>query len=796
MAAGQQPEGQEPYRQEPDGYATEREFTGHSAEREFSGYSTEREYTGANGTDYDPHRTYREAAADEQIVGLPRALRDRYTVLGELPDPGSEADVLLVRDTAGPDGTNRKVIKIYRRGVHADPVVWAKVRELRSDHIVRFIETGTAGGRDYEVMEYVPGGNLAKLAAGRRPVPLDAVVRVVGQVSAALAELHRHGIVHRDLKPENILVRRADRFDVLDVVVTDFGLARAPEQSVVAASRTGTLAYLAPETLLSKGAQSSKARDWWALGMIVRDLLTGSRAFTDMTEAGIVQSLGLRPVDLGAVTDPRAHLLCRGLLLRDPAQRWGAEQVSDWLAGGTPAVADEPVTEAAGIKPITFQAVAYQDPRALALALGRSWDVAVARYFKPSENLMGEPSAWRELQVWLEQLREADGRDVEELYALIDGKLLSRSVAPDVKLLLLIQWLNPELPPIYRGRAMGRDNLAALAEHMVIAPQPEPGLSLLITDLRRHDLLPALARMRGGGGLAEVSTRWRQLNGQFGQLALAAGPVLPPAACQEVTDEDNPRRQAALLFLALDPQAHAARLREHAASLPGLLPMLVPWFDRVRAETRSRPGPLNDPLLLTLFPQAARESAAADLARREHEDSVKRRKDFWDERERQRRAQGTDVARALGNSSVIVGGIAVLFVITTFLEPHWHFTEGGTPVKFTVAHAAANTVTAIVVAALVIATELSLAARLGRDYPRFPRFNGRDIRQSGQRVHGVGRGCLTLIGIIVGISVALESPAVIYVIAGILQLRSYLRRRAEWKRVHEQERRQILGDAA
>ena len=113
--------------------------------------------------------------ADEQIVGLPRTLRERYTALSELPEPGSEADVLLVRENAAPDDTNRKVVKIYRRGVHADPVVWARMRELSSGNIIRFIETGTSAGRDYEVMEYVPGGNLAKLAAERRPVPLDAV---------------------------------------------------------------------------------------------------------------------------------------------------------------------------------------------------------------------------------------------------------------------------------------------------------------------------------------------------------------------------------------------------------------------------------------------------------------------------------------------------------------------------------------------------------------------------------------------------------------------------------------------
>ena len=678
---------------EPDRYATYREFADPSDEdagRRLS-HETQREGSRAIGKHRDPRRTYHEepgqpdgqdprrtywegsgpawnsgsgtggsdedaSDGDGPIMGLPPALRPRYMVLRELPNPGSEADVLLVRENAAPDDTDRKVVKIYRRGVHADPVVWAKVRELSSENIARFIETGTSGGRDYEVMEYVPGGNLAKLAAaeagaaGRRCPGGQA-----GQ--PRLAELHRHGIVHRDLKPENILVRRADP---LDVVVTDFGLAKAPEQSVVAASRTGTLAYLAPETLLSKGAQSSKARDWWALGMIVRDLLTGSRAFTDMTEAGIVQSLGLRPVDLGAVTDPRAHLLCRGLLLRDPAQRWGAEQVSEWLAGGTPAVADEPVAEAAGIKPITFQAVAYQDRKALALALGRSWDLAVPRYFA-DENLMGEPSAWRELQAWLEQFRDTYGSDLEELYALIDDQLLSRSVAPDVKLLLLIQWLNPELPPVYRGRPMDRGNLAALAEHMVVAPESEPGLNLLITDLRRHNLLPALARMRGGGGLAEVSTRWRQLNGRFGQLALAArglpaaapggdGRGQPPPAGSPALPRPGPagaRGEAGAHHQPARPHARAGPVvRPHPGrgpepTEPAGRPPAAPLVPAGRPRLdRGRPGP-----------QGTRGCGPAQQG-------------AWTEQERQRLAGAPGLARAMGYSGIIAGVMLIMFIAT------------------------------------------------------------------------------------------------------------------------------------
>ena len=97
----------------------------------------------------DPRRTYREAspgfdragareppaadaADDEVIVGLPHALRSRYRVLEELPNPGAEADVLLVRDamSTGPGAAadDLRVVKVYRRNMHADQAVWAKIQ--------------------------------------------------------------------------------------------------------------------------------------------------------------------------------------------------------------------------------------------------------------------------------------------------------------------------------------------------------------------------------------------------------------------------------------------------------------------------------------------------------------------------------------------------------------------------------------------------------------------------------------------------------------------------------------------
>ena len=109
--------------------------------------------------------------------------------------------------------------------------------------------------------------------------------------------MHKKSIVHRDLKPENVLIRRYDGAGI-DVAVTDFGLARLLAQSVVNASRSGTLAYLPPEALLPSGAEVSNKWDWWSLGVIARELATGVRAHANMAAVTVEKATLIHGIDV------------------------------------------------------------------------------------------------------------------------------------------------------------------------------------------------------------------------------------------------------------------------------------------------------------------------------------------------------------------------------------------------------------------------------------------------------------------------------------------------------------------
>jgi serine/threonine protein kinase/Tol biopolymer transport system component len=141
------------------------------------------------------------------------------------------------------------------------------------------------------VMELVDGPTLAdRIAEG--PIAVADAVPIARQLAEALEAAHERGIIHRDLKPANVKVR-ADGV----VKVLDFGLAKSLDPSAGHADAMssptlslhatqagvilGTAAYMAPEQ--ARGANVDKRADIWAFGVILFEMLTGSRLFSGQT---------------------------------------------------------------------------------------------------------------------------------------------------------------------------------------------------------------------------------------------------------------------------------------------------------------------------------------------------------------------------------------------------------------------------------------------------------------------------------------------------------------------------------
>lgn len=154
-------------------------------------------------------------------------------------------------------------------------------------HVVELLASGDDEKvGPYLVLELLRGEDLyTRLERGGR-MPRALALDVALQIADALASAHRAGVVHGDLKPGNVFLERVDPSDDrFRVKLIDFGHAdRRSGAPSFSPSPTifGTLAYMAPERL--RGRAPDERGDVWSLGVILFELLTGTRPYPIMND--------------------------------------------------------------------------------------------------------------------------------------------------------------------------------------------------------------------------------------------------------------------------------------------------------------------------------------------------------------------------------------------------------------------------------------------------------------------------------------------------------------------------------
>jgi serine/threonine protein kinase/Flp pilus assembly protein TadD len=174
-------------------------------------------------------------------------------------------------------------------------------------------------GQLFISMAYYDGMNLKeKIAQGRLTV--EEAVTIAMHVARGLAEAHAHGMLHRDIKPANIFVTKGDTVKILD-----FGLAKLTGDMALtrSGSTVGTVAYMSPEQ--TQGLDTDERTDLWALGVILYEMLAGTRPFKGEHEAAVMyEVLNSEPLPLTLVrpdVPQEISDLVSRLLVKDPARR-------------------------------------------------------------------------------------------------------------------------------------------------------------------------------------------------------------------------------------------------------------------------------------------------------------------------------------------------------------------------------------------------------------------------------------------------------------------------------------------
>ena len=179
---------------------------------------------------------------------------------------------------------------------------------------------GPRGPVVFLTMKLLRGESLAARLRRSGPVPDDAALAIARQMADGLDAAHRAGVIHRDFKPGNVMLE--GHGSDFRVSLTDFGLSRLYDSDSTAAGSSfvmGTLGYIAPEVLA--GRPASPASDVYALGIVLHEMLTGTRPG------------GPLPMAPGLALAWRKAIA--GCLAPDPADRFqsAGEMITNLIAG-------------------------------------------------------------------------------------------------------------------------------------------------------------------------------------------------------------------------------------------------------------------------------------------------------------------------------------------------------------------------------------------------------------------------------------------------------------------------------
>lgn len=304
------------------------------------------------------------------------------------------------------------------------------------------------------------GSEPLQRMVSRKPIDwdLERLRSVLTQLAQGLDAVHSRGKLHRDIKSSNVMVTTQGR-----AVILDFGLASTISElnRMRARGLVGTLAYASPEQ--TAGEQLTPASDWYSVGVMMFEALTGYSPFGTDTGSLLERKLTTPPPaadDLVEGVPGDLNTLCSELLQIDPSARPSGKRVLDLLKAGTA------TTYYAGANPSAADFIGRERELGIlndALRAARSGSAAVAMVYGPSG--FGKSSL---VQKFLSGLSDRDT-------LLLRGRCYEQESVPykgiDSAMDALAEHLDDTLPRLAAGRFdLGRGYSPGVIEQLPVAP--------------------------------------------------------------------------------------------------------------------------------------------------------------------------------------------------------------------------------------------------------------------------------------------------------------------------------------